>query len=1340
MHLVAKHLAQHVQESSFELFSHECLREHFVRVDCRTRFHVPQDCSLDYLFPAATLATVTALAVIRALAITLPLPTELVALVAGLLVAGVEGLSASLEKRANGLGRGTEVAGGVRKRAQVGGVVAAAADVAVEWAVVYAALAVEGGVDNDVTDEADDNRPRSPFFHDHDNGHPSAPSTPPQLRPQRFPHRRNCARNNLNLQPQRPQHATAEAAAALLWRCRRRRRPSHRSSALPLRISTPPSSASSSSHGHAADLTLARTPSRLGADGALGTRLSGWFAHLAGSTSDLSLTGMLSSSISHAASLASSTSVARKTPTSPKAGKDKAGGKPSLLDKAVRYLLDGDAAPDRNGEDIWLMGVRLPGWGREDEERVATAAAAASFSSHSSHSHSSHAHGTSKSDSGHAPSTHVNITHRTHKRCPSRDIAASPSPLSSSLSPSSLPPSSALSPSPSSSSAQPNESDEWTPPDAGPWPRAFFAAFYAHVWCTYRAGFEPIRDLPGLASLPPPLFFPNTASTSSTHASASNTSLNSSTSGGGEGMGSSNTTVVLHPHAASGMRHSLAQSYSSYSSGSARGASRASEASHASHVNTASGSSYASSSYGSASAQSGAAPPGTTWAKKKWFSLPPLSALSSTKGWTSDTDWGCMLRTGQSLLATALGRVGGASRLSHVVQLPGVPTPPAPFPPSTRGAHAAHGRLLSWFLDAPAAPFGVHRIALAGKAAGKGVGMWFGPSIIYLCIATLSHGLSLPFFIFLSLRLPTHANLFHRTLVDAFPVCGLGVAVAVDGTFYQTDVFAASHSPSRPSSSTRTPAPHTVTARHRLPTGTAMHAAPPPRRRRRGKEETKRWGDRPVLLLLGIKLGIEGVNPVYYETIKSVGIAGGRPSSSYYFVGAQGDGLFYLDPHHSRPSVPLRPFLGEPLISAHGSPSSSSTTSSRINERRSLSPEAYARGGSMSPESGYAHGGFAHGQGAGQSPMTEDELILRRDEPDAPPACQPAGGPLTPAEEAFYSAAELRTFHCERVRKMPMSGLDPSMLIGFVCQDEAEWVDLRRQVKELLRTIFAIVDEPPTWPGADDDDDMGLESISDPEEVADAGYDDGEGDGDADLSSVSHASHAVSSTSHVAASAFSHTHAHHGSNSTTHSNSTTTSTSSGVRSSEVDTEEDPVAPITPLPGSRFDLSGGPTPAAAAAATKGKGKTAGDAYAELEGDDSFIDAGGEIEIEDDWVNPVSPPVSPVSTPPVPVPAPPPLKKSASSKSKKGSKGKKAVPVPSVHYPFPVSVEDSPEARPGSGRSASPPHRERGERERERNVTVSPRASGAVTGQRMHTARVRDGGRTQSGGVRGVLTED
>ncbi|KAJ7093587.1 hypothetical protein C8R44DRAFT_396668 [Mycena epipterygia] len=49
-----------------------------------------------------------------------------------------------------------------------------------------------------------------------------------------------------------------------------------------------------------------------------------------------------------------------------------------------------------------------------------------------------------------------------------------------------------------------------------------------------------------------------------------------------------------------------------------------------------------------------------------------------------------------------------------------------------------------------------------------------------------------------------------------------------------------------------------------------------------------------------------------------------------------------------------------------------------------------------------------------------------------------------------------------RARKMPLSGLNPSILIAFVVRDEAEWIDLRRRIGELPRTIFVIQDEPLT--------------------------------------------------------------------------------------------------------------------------------------------------------------------------------------------------------------------------------------------------------------------------------------
>ncbi|KAL3426189.1 cysteine protease ATG4 (peptidase family C54) [Phlyctema vagabunda] len=74
---------------------------------------------------------------------------------------------------------------------------------------------------------------------------------------------------------------------------------------------------------------------------------------------------------------------------------------------------------------------------------------------------------------------------------------------------------------------------------------------------------------------------------------------------------------------------------------------------------------------------------------------------------------------------------------------------------------------------------------------------------------------------------------------------------------------------------------------------------------------------KPTLILVGTRLGLDKITPVYWQGLKSslqmpqsIGIAGGRPSSSHYFVGVQGDFFFYLDPHQTRTALPL-PEKGE---------------------------------------------------------------------------------------------------------------------------------------------------------------------------------------------------------------------------------------------------------------------------------------------------------------------------------------------------------------------------------------------------------------------------------------------
>ncbi|KAJ7243229.1 hypothetical protein C8J57DRAFT_1366222 [Mycena rebaudengoi] len=149
-----------------------------------------------------------------------------------------------------------------------------------------------------------------------------------------------------------------------------------------------------------------------------------------------------------------------------------------------------------------------------------------------------------------------------------------------------------------------------------------------------------------------------------------------------------------------------------------------------------------------------------------------------------------------------------------------------------------------------------------------------------------------------------------RTLVDAFPACGLGVFVATDGTLYQTEVYAASHTPvaapplislhshgsqashTSYASSFRASSSH---AAHASSSSHASHASHPSTSSYASSKlvaTTKRWGGRPVLLLLGIDWGsttsIRCITRPSRCSTPSLNLSASRAvcrSSSYYFVG-----------------------------------------------------------------------------------------------------------------------------------------------------------------------------------------------------------------------------------------------------------------------------------------------------------------------------------------------------------------------------------------------------------------------------------------------------------------------
>jgi cysteine protease ATG4 len=176
----------------------------------------------------------------------------------------------------------------------------------------------------------------------------------------------------------------------------------------------------------------------------LPSRLSGWFSHtFSSSSTDLSLPHLLSQQ-----HLASSNSASPKGKSSALLTAAKHGK--GHLDKAMRYLLDSDAVPDKSTDPIWLLGVEHIGY----EPNPPTPPAAGRRSS----------------------------------------IGSRRSPTSSRSSTLSSPTSAMPGGDPALSQSQPAPSS--TPKDPGRhWPPVFYADYTSRIWLTYRSQFLPIRDI-----------------------------------------------------------------------------------------------------------------------------------------------------------------------------------------------------------------------------------------------------------------------------------------------------------------------------------------------------------------------------------------------------------------------------------------------------------------------------------------------------------------------------------------------------------------------------------------------------------------------------------------------------------------------------------------------------------------------------------------------------------------------------------------------------------------------------------------------------------------------------
>ncbi|CCC71026.1 hypothetical protein NCAS_0G01390 [Naumovozyma castellii] len=199
------------------------------------------------------------------------------------------------------------------------------------------------------------------------------------------------------------------------------------------------------------------------------------------------------------------------------------------------------------------------------------------------------------------------------------------------------------------------------------------------------------------------------------------------------------------------------------------------------------------------------------------------NAITNPDCFNTDIGWGCMIRTGQSLLGNTLQIV----RLGRDFR----------YDPENKDI--SENRIIEWFIDAPEKPFSLHQFITEGmELSGKNPGEWFGPAATARSI---------------------------QSLIRKFPDCGIAeclVSVS-SGDIYSDEV-----------------------------------------------KQVFADNKKNLLILLGVKLGLNAVNECYWDSIRhilsskySVGISGGRPSSSLYFFGYEGDELLYFDPHSPQPSL-----------------------------------------------------------------------------------------------------------------------------------------------------------------------------------------------------------------------------------------------------------------------------------------------------------------------------------------------------------------------------------------------------------------------------------------------------
>jgi len=308
----------------------------------------------------------------------------------------------------------------------------------------------------------------------------------------------------------------------------------------------------------------------------------------------------------------------------------------------------------------------------------------------------------------------------------------------------------------------------------------------------------------------------------------------------------------------------------------------------------------------------------------------------------TDCGWGCMIRSGQMMLAQAivLHWLGRNWRWSN--------TQTGIISAEHWKTERLHRAIIQLFSDAPddaKSPLSIHKLVGLGRAAGKQPGEWFGPSSVshLLAMAVKQSPRGQGLLDDLAVYVASDCTVYRQDIED---LCS-AMPPKCQGCTHSNNCKDCDHQPRggevledfsiidipNKSIGQQEAEVEEATQKYSLTEEVVIDGESWCMERESSRVPSVDLGSPPehppyerwkaVVVLIPVRLGGEHFNPIYSNVIKTlltqescIGIIGGRPRHSLYFIGFQDDNLINLDPHRLQPKVDTD-ILNFPLESFH---------------------------------------------------------------------------------------------------------------------------------------------------------------------------------------------------------------------------------------------------------------------------------------------------------------------------------------------------------------------------------------------------------------------------------------